>query len=126
MKSIRWRLHMLWYRILRLFSKKRARAYLYALPPVAECLDAKRAEIARHEAETKARVAATGPTSCPKCSARIEREGDVWSCVGLADRDEVEQYLTWCSPEGKVPAFLTSRPPCGWTGKHEDFGRIWE
>lgn len=120
------RLKLRWYRILRFFSKKRARAYLYALPPFEEYFEAKRLEVERQDAETRARVAKVGPTSCPKCSARIERDGNLWSCCGLADRTEVEQYLNWCSPGGRVPAFLTHRDPCGWTGLHTDFGRLWE
>lgn len=123
---IKHRLQLLWYRILRFFSKRWARSYLYGLPAHKELVESRQREIARHEAETKARVQATGPQSCPRCNARIEREGDIWVCQGLSDRAEVEQYLTWCSPNGEVPSFLTSRPPCGWSGKHEDFGSVWE
>lgn len=64
------------------------------------------------------------PTDCPKCSARIERSGEEWTCVGLRDRADVEKYLALSCPEG-VPEFLRSRSPCGWHGRAADYRAKW-
>ena len=64
------------------------------------------------------------PYSCPRCGCKIVNGGGVWRCHGLANRAEVEEFFRHLMPN-IVPPGMETMKPCGWTGKDEDFGKVW-
>ena len=66
-----------------------------------------------------------GPSDCPRCCGRLEREGDLWVCRGTSTRAEVEQFLIPRRPHGHRLHGVTATPPCGFEGSDTDYGTKW-
>ena len=94
---------------------------------IRERLAAYRAARAARAAERRARAILDAPCpldpeprDCPGCSGRVALDGALWRCQGLRDRTEVERHL------GRgAPPHVLFRPPCGWAGAAEEYGRMW-
>ena len=72
------------------------------------------------------RLPPSGPFNCPHCAGRIEKDAqDNWYCRGLANREEVEQYLAPEFPKQEIQKQVQSKPACGWSGRNADWGKLW-
>jgi len=70
------------------------------------------------------------PINCPHCGGKLETATDdtrreIYLCVGLSNRAEVERYLAPEFPGGRVPKDCQSKPACGWRGYADEWRRTW-
>lgn len=66
------------------------------------------------------------PHDCPRCCSRIEiSDGNVYNCVGLNGKDEVDEFLVPAFPKGKAPKNVTEVKPCGWSAPLSTYGTDW-
>lgn len=67
------------------------------------------------------------PKNCPICNCKIEQKqgSDSYVCVGLKDREEIEQHFGLTGVPLPPPS-VTEIGPCGWHALADDFGKTWE
>lgn len=59
--------------------------------------------------------------NCPSCSGYLVIEGSTWKCIGYPGRASIVAQRG----EKMTPKSLQSIPSCKWTGRDEDYGKVW-